>query len=244
MIDIRLIAALVACSTVAACQFGGGGSPDAEQPRAGSSVRTAPAAAVRAPGTIVGAGVNETYDCGGGPVTVSGYQNTIHFVGACPALTITGYANTITVDKARAITVTGHSNTLTWGSGISGDPTITNTGSANTIKHGAGDPGTNHSAPPAGSDGSGGPGGGQIVISGDATARTAACDGGKSVVISGHAGHVVLTGRCTKVTVTGDADHITINSTGRLEVTGDDNVIMAGGSPQISDTGDNNAIGG
>jgi hypothetical protein len=236
MINIRLISALVACLALSACRFGGGGSPDANANAPGSGPGSAAAtSAQRAPGTIVAANTTQTYDCGGGPVTVQGFANTLHLVGECPALTVTGYGNKITVDRVDAITVTGRNNTLLWGAGISGDPKIANTGLDNTVRQRAGSAPRRPATPRTGAAG------GQILVQGHASVRTVACDG-KNVVISADASRITLTGRCAKVTVGGHADHIMITSTARLEISGDNNVIQAGGNPQTVDTGHNNVI--
>lgn len=221
MATSRLLIPVLVCLTVGACQ---NGSKDDERPAAAHSG----GAVAKAPADIVGTGTDQTLECGGGPVNVAGHQNTLHLMGSCPTLNIAGWGNRITVDRVTVINLTGHTNTVTWGAG---DPHVNNLGRDNTVNHG----GAGKTAPASP------PSGGPIVIMDDNVRRTIAC-AGNAVAVQGEGGQLTFTGTCASVSITGDANHVTIASTPRLQVLGSGNSVTSGGNPQVSNLGTDNRI--
>jgi hypothetical protein len=231
MATSRVLIPVLACLTLSACQTGS--KDDAATPQAPATGKAAASVtAAQAPGNILSANGNQTYDCGGQPVNIAGYRNTLHLVGSCPTLNITGHENKVTVDTSTTINVTGHDNTLTW---VSGSPHVNNLGRNNTVHQGsagqAGAPKNPAAPPPAGA----------IVVSGDGARRVIACDG-KAVEVRGDNDQLTVTGTCNAVSISGDTNRVTIVSTPKLAVLGNGNTVTSGGNPQVSDLGSGNHI--
>ncbi len=62
---------------------------------------------------LVGNGQNQTIVCNDSSLTLSANNSTIHTVGHCASLKVTGFDDHINVDSADSIEVTGFGNTIT-----------------------------------------------------------------------------------------------------------------------------------
>ena len=84
---------------------------------------------------VVGVDQSHTVDCGGRPAEVTGTGNRIAYVGDCPALTISGTDNqvSITLRPNAPLHVSGVSNVVTWRVNGKGRPRITVSGVDNRV---------------------------------------------------------------------------------------------------------------
>jgi hypothetical protein len=84
------------------------------------------AAAINGDTHIVGQGINQTLDCGGGTLFVNGSGNTINAFGTCWAVTVQGSSNVIIADTVVSdITVYGANQTVIY---HNGDPALIDRG--------------------------------------------------------------------------------------------------------------------
>ncbi|WP_375538356.1 DUF3060 domain-containing protein [Mycolicibacterium sp. CBMA 311] len=84
------------------------------------------AAAVNGDTHIVGQGINQTIDCGGGTLFVNGSGNTITAFGNCWAVTVQGSSNTVIADTiVNDVTAYGFNQTVLF---HNGDPALIDIG--------------------------------------------------------------------------------------------------------------------
>jgi hypothetical protein len=81
----------------------------------------------------------KTIACGGQEATVTGSLNDIIFTGECPAVTIKGSENTISIETVGQIRVVGTKNKVTWQHAIGDEkaPRISKSGLGNVISQAA-----------------------------------------------------------------------------------------------------------
>ena len=92
-------------------------------------------AGVRNGASLNGVDQAQSIDCEGQPAEVSGTGNTIAYVGDCPALTVNGTHNqiSITLRPGARVTVAGVENVVRWRVSGKGRPAISSSGVGNRI---------------------------------------------------------------------------------------------------------------
>jgi hypothetical protein len=83
---------------------------------------------------------------------------------------------------------------------------------------------------------------GTLQVSGTGTTKTIPCNGGY-LSVSGRTNTITATGHCTSVSVAGQGNHVTIDSTDAISASGTGNVVTYHwGSPKIANAGASNTV--
>ncbi len=216
--------------------------------------------------------LKKSFDCGGKEATIVGSQNELTLTGECPALTVKGSQNTISVEAVGTIRVVGTMNKVTWQrTTIDKGPKISRSGLDNVITQatsllpGGGDPppaaAAAKAAPAAKADArkssasssskgssssSSSTSAAPLVVSDEKSTRTIDCRG-RGVSVMGNGNTLTLRGTCRKVDVKGNDNIISVEAVQAIETTGNHNRVTwnraaDGESPSTSDLGNGNAI--
>jgi hypothetical protein len=87
-----------------------------------------------------------------------------------------------------------------------------------------------------------GPAGDPVIISGVGSSRAVRCEG-NTVSVNGVRNEVTLTGRCTRVDVTGVENTVIVESAEAIDVSGVDNTVtFLSGEPELSRSGIGNTV--
>jgi hypothetical protein len=191
-------------------------------------------------------GKGATWDCAqDGEVSVNTSNGTYTFKGACKEihlngsgltatiesideLSINGSRNTVTVSALAAVSVNGSDNTVTYGKGNKANPQVTNNGKNNTIKTGSAATVQATAAPAA------------PVAPAGVTMMD--CAKQPTVSINKAKGNYKLVGTCTKVTVAGSENRMSIEAAKNLAVTGSKNELTVDKADKIAVMGSNNRV--
>jgi hypothetical protein len=216
--------------------------------------------------------LKKTLDCGGQEASIVGSQNEITLTGECPAVTVKGSQNTISIEAVGTIRVVGTMNKVTWQrSTIAKGPTVTRSGLDNVITQAtsllpSGDPApaaapagkTAKAAPAAKSAAKADPAAKKtstasstssappVVVSDEKATKSIDCRG-RGVSVMGNGNTLTLRGTCRKVDVKGNDNVISVEAVQAIETTGNHNRVTwsraaDGESPTTSDLGNGNAI--
>jgi len=193
--------------------------------------------------------LKKTFDCGGQEASIVGSQNEITLTGECPAVTVKGSQNTISIEAVGTIRVVGTMNKVTWQrSTIAKGPKVTRSGLDNVITQAtsllpSGDP-----APAPGAKGapaakaapaakpaakadpaakksstasttSSAP---PVVVSDEKATKSIDCRG-RGVSVMGNGNTLTLRGTCRKVDVKGNDNVISVEAVQAIETTGNHN---------------------
>ncbi|MFN7942888.1 MAG: DUF3060 domain-containing protein [Thermoanaerobaculia bacterium] len=92
-----------------------------------------------------------------------------------------------------------------------------------------------------------GPANAAIEVKGDGLHRTVDCGDGGRVVVTGSRNDLVFTGRCAKITLSGEGHHLRVAALGALAMSGLNHRVewesaIGGGRPKVEDSGLNNSV--
>jgi len=187
-------------------------------------------------------GKGATWDCAKDPdVSILANSGIYTLMGACKSISIDGNENKVTVEGATSVSVNGNQNLVdvTTVDSVStngnqnvvsvkkGSPKVSNNGNSNKINT-AGTSTTTTTTTSATSS------------SGGATAVD--CSKEPAYSITGAGGTYTFTGTCTKISLAGAENHVTIENVKEIAVAGSKNVITIGGVDRVSNTGSDNKV--
>jgi hypothetical protein len=82
--------------------------------------------------------------------------------------------------------------------------------------------------------------GGNLSISGNSESDTLGCDGGGDLFLSGNSNTFTVTGHCASVTISGNNNHVTVDSADRIDAGGINTVVTYhSGTPAVTQSGMN-----
>jgi hypothetical protein len=193
----------------------------------------------------------KTIACGGQEAAVTGSLNDIIFTGECPAVTIKGSENTISIETVGQIRVVGTKNKVTWQRPIGDEkaPKVSKSGLGNVITQAvppvreAASP-SGARAPSAGAPSAGAPAGAKPSGAGKAAGKGAGDKpAGPAVVVSDEKATRTIDCRGRGVSVMGNGNTLTLRgSCGKVDVKGNENIISVDTVQSISATGNKNRV--
>ena len=195
--------------------------------------------------------LKKSFDCGGQEASIVGSQNEITLTGECPAVTVKGSQNTISIEAVGTIRVVGTMNKVTWQrSTIAKGPKVTRSGLDNVITQAtsllpSGDPapapkasaGAGSKAAPAtksapasksapaaktATPAAKAASGPPVVVSDEKATKSIDCRG-RGVSVMGNGNTLTLRGTCRKVDVKGNDNIISVEAVQAIETTGNHN---------------------
>ena len=188
-------------------------------------------------------GKGGSWDCAKDPnVSITANAGIYTLKGACKSISIDGNENRVTLETATAISVNGNQNSVD----VTTVDTVSTNGNQNVVSVKKGSPKVSN------------PGtankintGGAATTTPTTTTSTTSSSGGATAVdcsknptysITGGGGTYTFTGTCTKISLAGGDNHVTIENVKSIAVAGSKNVIVIGGVDKVSNTGSDNKV--
>jgi hypothetical protein len=186
-------------------------------------------------------GKGATWDCAKDPVvSILANQGVYTLKGTCKSVSIDGNENKVTIEGSAKLSVNGNKNAVDAAS-IDAISTNGNENAVSVKKAGAkvSNPGTSNKITTGDAKAATKPAP-SSAPSGDAI--TIDCAKQPTYTITNGDGTYTFTGTCTKISIAGGENHLTVENVKELVVAGSENVVTIGGVDKIGNAGSDNKV--